>query len=143
MTDDETTAEDLLQETFYQALLHIDRFEGRCQIYTWLCQIGKNLWLKELRRRKRMDPRPIEKAISQLIEPKQTETYVQGKEERERFREAVLHLPEPYREVTMLHIYGERQFTEIASIYGKSESWARVTFHRAKLKIKEALEDKT
>ena len=44
LTCKEDLAEELLSETFYQAYLHIDRFEGRCSIYTWLCQIGKNAW---------------------------------------------------------------------------------------------------
>lgn len=52
LTRNETMAEDLLQEVFYKALLHIDRFEGRCSLYTWLYQIGKNAWLKECRKHK-------------------------------------------------------------------------------------------
>ena len=49
----EDLAEELLQETFYQAFQHIDQFEGRCNLYTWLCQIGKNAWIKECRRNQR------------------------------------------------------------------------------------------
>ena len=53
LSGSEDLAEELLQETFYQALQHIDRFEGRCSLYTWLCQIGKNAWIKEMRRNKK------------------------------------------------------------------------------------------
>lgn len=49
----ESTADELLQETFFQAFQHMDKFEGRCSIYTWLCQIGKNAFLKEIKRNKR------------------------------------------------------------------------------------------
>ena len=60
LTGDEHQAEELLQETFYQAFLHIDRFEGRSSLYTWLCQIGKNAWLKERKRRSRYADIPYE-----------------------------------------------------------------------------------
>ncbi|MDE6053080.1 MAG: RNA polymerase sigma factor, partial [Lachnospiraceae bacterium] len=53
LSGNETLAEELLQETFFQAFQHIGQFEGRCSLYTWLCQIGKNAWLKEIRRNKR------------------------------------------------------------------------------------------
>ena len=53
LAGNEDLAEELLQETFYQAFQHIDRFEGRCSLYTWLCQIGKNAWIKECRRNRR------------------------------------------------------------------------------------------
>lgn len=57
---DEAMAEELVQETFYQAFLHIDQFEGRSQLLTWLCQIGKNAWLKECRRKNRYSNTPPE-----------------------------------------------------------------------------------
>lgn len=65
LTRDEGMAEELLQETFYQAFLHIDQFEGRSSLYTWLCQIGKNAWLKECRRNKHSRAQVIEAAIIQ------------------------------------------------------------------------------
>jgi RNA polymerase sigma-70 factor (ECF subfamily) len=36
-------------------------------------------------------------------------------------------------------LFGELSFADIGKIFGKTESWARVTFHRAKLKIREGL----
>ena len=57
LTGSRDQSEELLQETFYQAFLPIDRFEGRCSVYTWLCRIGKNAWLKECKRQKRFDGR--------------------------------------------------------------------------------------
>ena len=48
----------------------------------------------------------------------------------------------PYKEVFKLRIFGNLQFKEIGKMFGKSESWARVTFYRAKLKIREKLEEK-
>ena len=38
---DRDLAEELAQETFFQAIQHIDSFRGDCKLYVWLCQIGK------------------------------------------------------------------------------------------------------
>lgn len=131
LTGDENQAEELLQETFYQALLHIDRFEGRSSLYTWLCQIGKNAWLKECHRSKRYaEERPVlpERGIS-------LEDHILQQEQTRLIRQAVYNLEDPYKEVFVLHVFGELKLKEIAQAYGKSESWARVTYHRAKCRI--------
>ena len=48
----------------------------------------------------------------------------------------ILHdLPEPYKEVFTLRVFGELRFGQIADIFGKTESWARVTYHRARMMI--------
>ena len=49
---------------------------------------------------------------------------------------------EPYKEVFQLRVFGELSFSQIAAIFGKTESWARVTYHRAKLKIQERMDEK-
>ena len=52
----------------------------------------------------------------------------------------VLHtLSEPYKEVFSLRTFGELSFKQIAELFGKPEAWARVTYHRARLRIKEEL----
>ena len=52
----------------------------------------------------------------------------------------ILHdLEEPYKEVFSLRTFGELSFKQIAQLFGRTETWARVTYHRAKLKIKEEL----
>ena len=134
LTKDEGTAEELLQETFYQAFLHIDKFEGRCSLYTWLCQIGKNAWLKECRRKKRFADDAWEEQMPAPAE-KQPEIQFLQKEEYHRVRQAILKLQEPYKDVFILHAYGGLKLKEIALSYGKTESWARVTYYRAKQQI--------
>ena len=53
----------------------------------------------------------------------------------------VLHrLSEPYKEVFSLRIFGELNFREIGMLFGESENWARVTYYRARVKIREELE---
>ena len=134
LTRDEGMAEELLQETFYQAFLHIEQFEGRSSLYTWLCQIGKNAWLKECRRSKRF----VEGACGELELPSEEASpdvqYIQ-KEDFYRVRQAIYNLEEPYKNVFILHAYAGVKLKEIAVSYGKSESWARVTYYRARQQI--------
>ena len=140
LTGDEHQAEELLQETFYQAFLHIDRFEGRSSLYTWLCCIGKNAWLKECRRRSRYADTPYEELP--LEDPAlPPEEAMLRREQSRRVRRAVLGLEEVQREVFILHVFGGLKLKEIAALRGKSESWARVTYFRARKQIQEVLTD--
>ena len=129
-----------MQETFYQAFLHIDRFEGRSSLYTWLCCIGKNAWLKECRRRSRYSDIPYEDL--QLEDPAlPPEEAMVRREQSRRLRQAVLDLPDPHREIFILHTYGGQTLKEIAALHQKSESWARVTYFRARKQLQEVLND--
>ena len=136
LTGSREQAEELMQEVFYQALIHIDQFEGRSSILTWLCQIGKNAWLKEIRRNSRYADTSYEdlRLADEALTPEETAI---RKDELRRIRQAVAKLEEPYRDVFILHIFGERTLKEIARVYGKSESWARVTYFRARTRIAE------
>lgn len=70
--------------------------------------------------------------ISKELTP---EEQVIQREERMRVRQAVQRLSEPYKDVFILHTYADVKLKEIAELYGKSETWARVTYYRAKQKI--------
>ena len=132
----EDMAEELLAETFYQAFLHIDRFEGRCSLYTWLCQIGKNAWLKECRRNKRYSDVAFEE-LELADKGQSAEEKAVNADTLIKIPKAIQKLEDTYRDVFVLHAIGEVSLKEIAAIYGKSESWARVTYFRAKNKIAE------
>lgn len=112
----------------------MDQFEGRCSEYTWLCQIGKNAWLKECRRRKRFEDQPLEELPLETREPGPEESSIL-QDQYQRTRRAIYRLEDPYKDVLILHIYGGLKLKEIAAAYGKTESWARVTFYRAKQQI--------
>ena len=56
-----------------------------------------------------------------------------------RVHRALHRLPDPYREVFWLRVYGELNFADIARLFEKTESWARVTYYRAKIKLREEL----
>lgn len=134
LTGKDNLAEELLSETFYQAFRHIDQFEGRCSLYTWLCQIGKNAWIKECRRNNRY--REITLDDLHLMEDSLSlEEQVINKETYGKVLKAIQGLSDTYRDVFILHAIGEVKLKEIACIYDKTESWARVTYFRAKQQI--------
>ena len=139
LTGNPDEAEELLAETFYLAFLHIDSFEGRSSIYTWLCQIGKNAWLKECKRKKRLDEREISEieVKDKVLSP---EMQVVKKEAHKKIMQEIWKLKNPYREVFILHVFGEMKLKEIAVLYEKTEEWARITFYRAKNKIARKME---
>lgn len=135
LTRDEGLAEEITQETFFKALKSIDKFDGKCRLYVWLCQIAKNTYFT-LREKQKRTAAPTE------FEDKEP-SLEEGLLNRDMaFRiHRVLHgLEEPYKEVFSLRTFGELSFKQIGLLFGKTESWARVTYHRARLKIREELE---
>ena len=133
LTGSADMAEELTQETFFQAIQHIGEFQGGCKLYVWLCQIGKNQYFSWRRRRKRED-RPEE-----LLESAGLEELLLDRETSMDLHRRLHDLPEPYREVFSLRVFGELSFRQIGELFQRTESWARVTYHRARLKLKEDL----
>ena len=131
---DRDLAEELAQETFFQAIQHIDSFRGDCKLYVWLCQIGKRQYLAGLRRRKRRGEMPD---LERQPSPDQLEERLLDRESAMELHRRLHALPEPYREVFSLRVFGELSFGEIAQLFSRTESWARVTYHRARSKLKE------
>ena len=137
MSGDQALSEELTQETLYKAFIHIDQYEGRSSIYTWLCGIAKNNWLAEMNKQKFR--------ANQEIPPEYTcgknfEEAILEAQLRDLMRREILQLPEPYMTVCVLRIYGELPYVEIANSFGKSESWAKVTFFRGKTMLMERME---
>lgn len=135
-TNNEQLAEELTQETFFQAIQCIDRFEGSSSVLTWLCGIAKNVWLKYLRKHQELSI--IEDAILEIEDKKLIEVQWEQKE----ILQLIHSMNEPMREVMYLRLISNLSFSEIGEIIGKSENWTRVTFFRGKQKIvKEILKD--
>ena len=124
-------AEELTAETFYQAYLHIDSFQERCEIDTWLCQIAKNAYYKELKRRSRHLPQ----SKTEDLPASDVFQTLENRQQALRLHKLLHTMKDPYREVFTLHIFGELTFKEIADIFGKSVSWAKMTFYRAKARL--------
>ena len=133
-------AEELTQETFFKALKKVDDFRGECDLRVWLCQISKNTYYDYLKKNKKYVP----EAQNELSEDVFSTDFIQDFSDKETaFRvHKVLHkLSEPYKEVFSLRVFGELSFSDISDLFGKSESWARVTYHRSCKKIREELDD--
>lgn len=135
---DPSLAEEVTQEAFFKALKAIDSFQGDCRLDVWLCQIAKNTYFKLAARRKRRGDLPPEEA---LPSPEDLAARLEDKDAADAIHRALHRLEEPYREVFWLRVFGELDFRRIAGLFGKTESWARVTYHRAKLKIRERMEE--
>ncbi len=130
---EENTAEELTQETFYQAVRCADKYDGTCKVSTWLCQIAKHLWYQELERRKKKGTAPLTKEI--ISEKKDLDEEICIKEEKMELFRKVHILDETSKEVVLLRVTGAFSFREIGELFGKNENWARVTYYRAKQKI--------
>lgn len=136
-TRDADLAEELTQETFYQAVKSIGRFDGSCKISVWLCQIAKHVWYQYLRRHKREVPEQEELLNVPLPSAEQDAMANQGQMDILR---RVHELAEPAREVVYLRIFGGLSFREIGEVTGHTENWARVTFYRGKERLKGGIE---
>ena len=127
-------AEEITQEVFFRALNTHRRFEGRSQELTWLCAIAKNACMDELRRRSRLKPLDEKLPTSVDIAEK-----LEDKAALMQIHIALHDMDEPYKEVFQLRVFGELSFADIGRIFAKSEVWARVTYHRARLKLRERM----
>ena len=136
LSGSESVAEELTSETFFRAMDALGRFRGECSVRVWLCQIAKNLYYSHLRREKRLAP--LEEAE---IACESHEASLADRSDAERIQTLLHGLKEPYKEVFMWRVYGEKSFRDIGALFGKTENWACVTYHRAKRMIREGLED--
>ncbi len=135
LTGDRLRAEEITQETFFRAISRQSGFRGESDEATWLCAIAKNLFLDEKRRQGRR-----EEVTEELPDPGGApEQTAADRDSSFRIHMALHALEEPYREVFELRVFGELSFREIALIFAKTESWARVTYHRARLKLRERM----
>ena len=130
---DPDLAEELTQETFYQAVRSIDRFDGSCKLSIWLCQIAKHLWYQQLRKRQKA-PVPLDNVPDSLAPS--AEEGVLEQEGRLSLLRQIHQLPELQREVVYLRAFGGLSFREIGDVLGQTEAWARVTFYRSKEKLR-------
>ena len=141
LTGKEEIAEDLTQETFAIAIKQINKFRGDCKISVWLCQIAKHLWYKELKKRKKNKNISINDLNEEIEEAQTTEDIICEKEEKLKLFKDMQKLDEQSKEVMYLRMVGNLNFIEIGEILGKTPNWARVTFYRAKQKIREVNEN--
>lgn len=141
LSKDTQIAEDVTQETFLKSMKSIDRFKGECDIRVWLFQIAKNTFFTYAKKKKKELAESLEDMSEDIAGDVNIVNSFVDRETAMEIHKILHTLEEPYKEVFHLRTFGELSFANIAQIYGKTESWARVTYHRAKNMIREKMEE--
>jgi RNA polymerase sigma-70 factor (ECF subfamily) len=139
LSGDENLAEEITSETFFKAMRAIDKFRGDCDIRVWLCQIAKNTYFSHLKKRNKEAEEDFD-ALDIPISLNLEESLI-DQNKAMKVHSHLHDLPEPYKEVFMLRVFGELSYRQIGNLFSKTENWACVTFYRAKNKILTQLEE--
>lgn len=133
----ESLAEELTAETFFRAMKSLDKFRGDCDEFVWLCQIAKNCYFTHLKKQQRQVG---EEPLAQIADERDMAGLLEDQHLAFRLHQILHDMKEPYKEVFSLRVFGELPFKQIGALFGKSEHWACVTYHRAKATIRQKLE---
>lgn len=139
LTGSDEAAEELTQQTFFKALKSLDSFQGRSDEVTWLCSIAKHEFLNRKTRAREAAFQPDSPVFDAQTDGPDAE--LMRREQVMRLHRILHGMQEPCREVFMLRVFGELSFAQIASLFQKTESWARVTYYRAKLEVRRRAEE--
>lgn len=139
LSGDEHIAEEITSETFLKAMKSIGDFRGECDMRVWICQIAKNAYYSYLKKNHRMecvDGTELQKIAAPGIF---VDEQIEIQDEVQQIRKILHTMPEPYKEVFMWRVFGELSFKEIGALYGKTDNWACVTYHRARKMIQDRI----
>ncbi len=142
LTEQRDLAEELTQETFYQAFVSFHRFRGDSDVFTWLASIAKHTYYRHLRKNKHLTDSISTDMIADICfsdHGEQLEETVERQLQLDSIRRALRTLPEKYRDVTILRIYADMSYAEMGKTLHISENSARVIYHRGKKMILEAI----
>lgn len=141
LSGNEHIAEEITSDTFFKAIYSADRFRGDCDMRVWLCQIAKNTYYSYLKKH-RKEMSIDESNLQNVADPDaHIDTQISEQEEARLIRKILHDISDPYKEVFMWRVFGELSFKEIAALYGKTDNWACVTYHRARKMIQNRLEE--
>lgn len=132
LSKDKHIAEDITSETFIKAIVSIDDFRGDSDIRVWLCQIAKNCYFSYLRKHRKTVSL---ESVGDIVVSSDPDALMMTAEDSLKLHQSLHQLKEPYKEVFSLRIFGELSFKQIGYLFNKTDNWACVTFHRAKMKI--------
>lgn len=142
LAKDESIAEEITSEAFFKAMHSLHSFRGDCEIRVWLCQIAKNCYLSYRKKQQHFIDLDESDTSPDIAAPDDVEAEIIKQNDTMQIHRFLHELPEPYKEVFMLRVLGELSFKQIGAIFHKTENWACVTYHRAKTKIAEKMEDR-
>ena len=141
LSGDEHIAEEITSDTFYKALYSINKFRGDCDIRVWLCQIAKNSYFAYIKKRRNTANLDDEEVLNLIDDNILIDDAIIQKDESMQIKKILHTISEPYREVFMWRVFAELSFKQIGQIFGKSDNWACVTYHRSKEMIQQRLEE--
>ena len=139
LSQDASLSEELTQETFYQAYCSFHRFNGKCDIFTWLASIAKHMYYKYLRKNKlEMDTLNLSMVAQAYCE--NPADIHQRKMVAQAAAKMLKKVPEKYSDVVILRVYAEMSFAEISALLEITENSAKVIYYRAKKMLMEELD---
>ena len=141
LSNNEHIAEEITSETFYKAMRSIDSFRGDCDIRVWLCQIAKNSYYTYLKKAGQVDSIEDIELLDISAQDEAVEERLTREDEAMQIQKILHDIPDPYKEVFMWRVFAELSCRQIGQLFGKSENWVSVTYHRARNMIRERLED--
>ncbi|HEY3383893.1 MAG TPA: RNA polymerase sigma factor [Vicinamibacterales bacterium] len=134
-------ADDLLQEIFLQAFRKLGTYKGEASIGTWLYRLAVNLCLDHLRSRQgRMAGATDsldEEGAAPVVDPGRP---VEANIARLDLEKAMELLPPSYKAAFVLHDVEGYQHDEIARMLGIAEGSSKSLLHKARLKMRVALQ---
>lgn len=136
LVKDQHKAQEITQETFFKAITAKQTFRGESECSSWLCAIAKNIFIDSTRKSSRYQDEPDETLADSDTDIEQS---IIDSETSFRIHMLLHEMEDPYKEVFELRVFGELSFAQISAIFHKTESWARVTFHRARMKLIERM----
>lgn len=140
LSGDEQLAEDLTGETFLRAMRALPQYQEQGTARTWLCQIAKNLYFDHCRRRQERVPLEALTEAALADPAPGPQAAAERESETLRLHRLVHTLPDPYKEVFLLRVFGELDFKQIGAVFGKTANWACVTYHRARQRLCQKME---
>ena len=132
---DPSLAEELTAATFCRAVEKVHTYDERCKPSTWLCTIGRNLFLNECRRKRKLTA--LEAA--EYVAAPSAEAVVMERSTLEEVWRILQGGAYEHRQVFLMRLEG-MSFRDIGLALGKTENWARVTYFRIKSKILQEME---
>ena len=132
----EHIADDLTQETFFQAYKSIHKFKGNCRVETWLCYIAQNVFYAYCKKEKK------QKRFEELqTSAENAGYYIQDGHYLERDVAVILsQFPSRVSKVLSYRLFQDTPYAEISGLLGISENSAKVIYHRGRTKLKKILE---
>lgn len=133
-------AEDMLQESFMDVFRRLDSFRGDSTLGAWIKRIVINHCINHLKKRRVT----FEELSDHFAETYSEEEPVDYSDEYEikRVKEAIMRLPDGYRQVLTLYLIEGYDHGEIASILGIRETGSKSQYSRARVRLRELLNEK-